>query len=63
MQLVTTEIAKAIRRKRADLQLSKFDACEEIGITPLTLRRIENGNYEVKNTVFEKLTNWLAKDY
>ncbi|MQW23947.1 MULTISPECIES: hypothetical protein [unclassified Lactococcus] len=63
MNLITNDISKAVRRKRADLCLSKKDVCEEINISFKTYYKIEIGGLEVKNNVYQKITQWLAKDY
>ncbi|AYG01982.1 XRE family transcriptional regulator [Lactococcus allomyrinae] len=60
---MTSEIAKAIRRKAADLQLSQKEVCKEIGITPKTYSRLKVGGYHVRDTVYIKVTQWLVKDY
>lgn len=60
---ITEDIAKAIRRKRADLSLTKLGTCKDIGISFTTYKRLEHGNYVVKNKVYQKITEWLAKDY
>ena len=63
MQRITENQAKAIRRKRADLQLTKKEACNAIGIGSLTLNNIEKGDYMTKNSIYAKVMEWLAKDY
>ncbi|BDW50123.1 transcriptional regulator [Lactococcus formosensis] len=60
---ITEDIAKAIRRKRADLSLTKKETCKAIGISFTTYKRLEQGNYMVKNNIYQKITQWLAKDY
>ncbi|ANS47590.1 hypothetical protein BM86_11805 [Bacillus thuringiensis] len=63
MLKITEEQAKAVRRKRADLQMTKSQACKEMGIGSLTLRNVENGNYSMKPSSYAKVMQWLAKDY
>lgn len=63
MLKITEEQAKAIRRKRADLALSKKEACKMMRIGSLTLNNIERGNYMAKPTTYAKIMEWLAKDY
>ncbi|MGT2933650.1 hypothetical protein [Streptococcus catagoni] len=59
---ISEEQARAIRRKQADLMLTSQKASEEIGINPITFKKITlAGN--VKNIVYEKAMQWLAKDY
>ncbi|MDT2749110.1 repressor [Streptococcus parauberis] len=59
---ITTEQAKAIRRKQADKMLTQQKASEEVGINPVTFKKLITGG-NVKNTVYEKAMRWLAKDY
>lgn len=63
MQNITKEQAKAIRRKRADVQSTKSMVCRKIGISEKTFNKIENGECLVKPTVYAKVMEWLAKDY
>ncbi|MDG6155628.1 hypothetical protein [Lactococcus formosensis] len=63
MQNITKEQAKAIRRKRADVQFTKSMVCKKIGISEKTFNKIENGECLVKPTVYAKVMEWLAKDY
>ena len=62
MNEITLEIAKAIRRKRADLGLTKKQVYTQLDISFRTYNKIEAGGF-VKNTIYQKITNWLAKDY
>ena len=65
MLKITQEQAKAVRRKRADLQMTKSAACKDIGIgsNGRTLRNIEQGDVDVKPSIYVKVMEWLAKDY
>ena len=63
MLRITTTQAKAIRRKRADLGLTKKLACKEIGIGYVTLNNLERGEYMTKPSIYAKAMEWLAKDY
>ncbi|MCK1188639.1 hypothetical protein VBI23_03510 [Streptococcus uberis] len=59
---ITEDQAKAVRRKQADLMLNAKDASAEIGITQVTYKKVSMGG-EVKNTVYAKVMEWLAKGY
>ncbi|MDV2632206.1 hypothetical protein RZO31_04855 [Lactococcus lactis] len=63
MKEITKEIARAIRRKKADLMLSETKTAKSIGITSDTLRKMREGECFVKDTVYVKVTQWLAEDY
>lgn len=60
--LITDIQAKAIRRKQADKNLTAKKASEEIGVNPITYKKIRNGG-EVKPSIYQKSMEWLAKDY
>ncbi|MCK1234993.1 hypothetical protein GKS24_07690 [Streptococcus uberis] len=60
--IITDNQAKAVRRKQADLMLNAKDAAAEIGITQVTYRKVSKGG-EVKNTIYAKVMEWLAKGY
>ena len=60
--LITENYAKAIRRKQADMQLTAKQAGEQIGVNPITYKRLSSGG-EVRIKTFEKATAWLVKDY
>ena len=60
--LITPIQAKAIRRKQADNQLTAKKASEEIGVNPITYRKIREGG-EVKPSIYPKAMEWLAEDY
>lgn len=60
--LITSTQAKAIRRKQADKNLTAKKASEEIGVNPITYRKIRDGG-EVKPSIYQKAMEWLAEDY
>ena len=63
MNEITPEIAKATRRKRADLGFSKKQVYTQLEISFKTYNKIEKGNVLIKSGVYQKITQWLAKDY
>lgn len=60
---ITETQAKAIRRKRADLQMSKSDLAKKLGVTVPTVSKIENGNYKAPKRIYASVFNWLAENY
>ena len=60
--LITSTQAKEIRRKQADKNLTAKKASEEIGVNPITYRKIRDGG-EVKPSIYQKAMEWLAEDY
>ena len=63
MKKITNSQAKALRRKQADSMLSEIDVAKSIGISAQTWRRIRQGDYLTRDTVYVKAMEWLAKDY
>lgn len=63
MNEITNDISKAIRRKRADLGLTKKQVYIQLDISFKTYNKIEAGGFKVKNSIYQKITQWLAKDY
>lgn len=61
--IVTQEQAKALRRKKADLQLKNYEFASEIGVAPGTVPKILNGDYKAPKRIYASLMEWLAKDY
>lgn len=60
--IITENQAKAVRRKQADNMLTSKSAAQEIGINPITYKKVVQGG-EVKNSIYAKVMEWLAKDY
>ena len=60
--LITENQARAIRRKQADKKMTAKQASEEIGINPITYKKITTGG-EVRNIIYQKAMEWLAEDY
>ena len=62
---LTAEIKTALRKKRGVLNLTKGEAADKLGINRLTYGRLESPtrNEKVHKGTYEKITNWLAKDY
>lgn len=61
--LITQEQAKALRRKKADLQLKNYEFALEIGISRRTVPKILNGDYKAPKRIYASLMEWIAKDY
>lgn len=61
--ILSKDISKAVRRKRADKILTKVEASAEIGITRMTLHKVENiPEANVSQVVFNKLAEWLIQE-
>ena len=62
MQL-TEDHARKVRRKRADLRLTKKATAEKLGIKPQTLTKVEQGNYDAPKRIYQSVMEWLVEDY
>lgn len=60
--LLTEDLARKVRRKRADLMLTKKATAERLGIKPQTLTKVEQGNYDAPRRIYESVINWLLED-
>jgi len=62
---LTSEIKTALRKKRGVLNLTKGEAADQLGINRLTYGRLESPtrNEKVRQSTYERITEWLAKDY
>ena len=62
---LTSEIKAALRKKRGVLNLTKGEAADHLGINRLTYGRLESPtrNEKVRQSTYERITEWLAKDY
>ena len=62
MQLMEDH-ARKVRRKRADLRLTKKATAEKLGIKPQTLTKVEQGNYDAPKRIYQSVMEWLVEDY
>ena len=62
---LTQEIKPALRKKRGILDLTKGEAADRLGINRLTYGRLESPtrNEKVRQSTYERITEWIAKDY
>ncbi|MFQ6324423.1 helix-turn-helix domain-containing protein [Lactococcus garvieae] len=62
---LTSEIKTALRKKRGALDLTKSEAAESLGVSRLTYGRLESPtrNEKVRQGTYERITQWLAKDF
>ncbi|MBD5853885.1 transcriptional regulator [Lactococcus lactis] len=62
---LTSEIKTALRKKRGVMNLTKGEAADKLGINRLTYGRLESPtrNEKVRQSTYERITEWLAKDY
>lgn len=62
---LTPEIKTALRKKRGAFNLTKGEAAEVLGVSRLTYGRLESPtrSEKVHQGTYEKITQWLTKDY
>lgn len=60
--LLTKDHARKVRRKRADLMLTKKATAEILGIKPQTLNKVEAGDYDAPKRIYTAVMNWLLED-
>lgn len=53
--LITEEIAIKVRKKRAVERLGKVALAKKLGVTPPTLGKVENGNYDAPKRIYESV--------
>ena len=58
---ITNELAETVRKQRAILFLTREELSKEIGLTAVTLRKIERGGIRVNSKTYEKIMLWLVK--
>lgn len=58
---ITNELAETVRKQRAILFLTREELSKEIGLTAVTLRKIERGGTRVNSKTYEKIMLWLVK--
>src|SRR5438876_2298439 len=55
----TSELGRAVKRRREELGLSLRDIADETGVSASTLSRIENGTGKPDADNIARLTSWL----
>ncbi|HEP1340268.1 TPA: XRE family transcriptional regulator [Streptococcus pyogenes] len=60
--LLTKDHARKVRRKRADLMLTKKATAQILGIKSQTLNKVEQGDYDAPRRIYESVMNWLLED-
>lgn len=57
--LITNEMAERIRIKRAINRQTMKDLAQELGTTYKTLSLIEQGDYDVRRDIYDRVERWL----
>ena len=61
--ILTENQTKAVRRKKADLQLKNFELANELKVASKTVPKILAGNYNANKRIYSNILEWLASDY
>lgn len=60
--LITEETAVKVRTKRAVKQLGKVELAKVLKVTPPTLNKIEQGDYDAPRRIYQSVMDWLIED-
>ena len=55
--------ARAFRHKRADMMLTKTELAKKIGVTRITLSKIERGNYKAPKRIYRRFMTATKKGF
>ncbi|WP_449455987.1 transcriptional regulator [Streptococcus suis] len=59
--LITEEMAKRVRVKRAIDRITAKALSEKLGITHVTLAKVEQGDYDAPRRIYNLVVNWLEE--
>ncbi|GGE36851.1 helix-turn-helix domain-containing protein [Streptococcus himalayensis] len=60
--LITEEMAERVRVKRAIDRITAKALAEKLGITHVTLAKVENGDYDAPRRIYQSVMEWLTED-
>ena len=60
--LISSEHAEKVRVKRGRLDLTKSETAKRMNVTPRTLQKIEQGDYDAPKKIFTSVMNFLIED-
>ena len=60
--LIDENIAEKVRVKRGRLDLTKSETAKRMNVTPRTLQKIEQGNYDAPKRIYQSVMEWLVED-
>ncbi|BBC75646.1 uncharacterized protein LLCC_1267 [Lactococcus cremoris] len=61
MKIWTNEQAKSLRERRAGMKLTQIETCKLIGIGEKTLRSLETGPCQVKQSIYIKVLEFISR--
>lgn len=59
---VDKNLSVEFRKKRAVLFLTREHASQLLGLSPITLRKIEKGEGKINSKTYQKVMEWLIKE-
>ena len=60
--LITIEHAEKVRVKRGRLDVTKSETAKRMNVTPRTLQKIEQGDYDAPKRIYQSVMEWLVED-
>lgn len=60
--LITEEMAERVRVKRAIDRITAKALSEKLGITHVTLAKVEQGDYDAPRRIYQSVMEWLTED-
>ncbi|WP_170237070.1 helix-turn-helix domain-containing protein [Streptococcus hyovaginalis] len=60
--LITKDIAKKVRIKRAIENMTKTALADGLGVSRGIVRKIEAGDYDAPKRIYQSVMEWLVKD-
>ncbi|MGT2866409.1 transcriptional regulator [Streptococcus fryi] len=59
--LITEDTAKQVRIKRAIERTNAKTLAKKLGISHVTLAKVERGDYDAPKRIYEAVINWLLE--
>ena len=60
MKQWTEELSQKLRYKRSDLDLTRKELCAILKIGSHTLKKLESGSCQIKQSIYVKILEWLT---
>lgn len=60
--LIDEAVAVKVRKKRAVEKIGKVSLAKKLNITPTTLSKVEQGDYDAPRRIYQSVMNWLVED-
>ena len=60
--LIDENLAEKVIVKRAKKRMTKSETAKRMNVTPRTLQKIEQGNYDAPKRIYQSVMEWLVED-